>query len=558
VPPEAARPPRGYFLLAGALAVLFLALLAALFAGRFFELYLVWRADDNYSHGFLVPLVSAYLAWEIYQRQGLTGKGSLPGGLFLIALGVLAHLASVVVWWPLLDFLALTSILFGTAVLVGGRAWARGFAFPILFLFFMFPLPTAFIDQVAVWLQGVVTPAAAFVLRMFVPVYRQGNFLYLPGTPLEVGEACSGLRQAIAFPALGLLVAYVTPRGLGFRAALVLSTLPVAVAANLLRILLMAFIVLHFGYGWISEQKMLVFNLSYHSAWGLLTFTLGLGLFLGVRWWLTRVLPPGKAEKPAAAPDGVPSGKSGGGLDLPRIVRHLGGAVALLVAAVALQGALGAHLRAADAVSVPELTKSLSGFPVSLGEWSGQEATPGPATLPYYNAANDKLNRKYLLPGGGADGADLRCDLWMVHFKDGRDRRHHPLVCCKVEGYEEEPRRHSAVDMEDDGPPVQRFCFTARGIGIYVYYWHYTLEPGDSEGLSPLQRLHQEFGLRRPSLTVQVWSWGRTEAELEAADAFVRAVDRELQGYLPPGGARRGSETVPITVIGPQRAPATR
>src|SRR5262249_41090701 len=152
---------------------------------RFYELFLVWKDDPNYSHGFLVPLVSAFFAWRAYRRLGPPRDGDLTPGLVWLIGGCFVHLAAVLIWFPPVDFVAVAAILSGAAVAAGGRDWARGFRFPILFLFFTFPLPAVVTSALALWLQGVVTWLAAGALSFFVPVHQEGYFLHLPGHDLE-------------------------------------------------------------------------------------------------------------------------------------------------------------------------------------------------------------------------------------------------------------------------------------------------------------------------------------------------------------------------------------
>jgi hypothetical protein len=157
------------------------------------------------------------------------------------------------------------------------------------------------------------------------------------------------------------------------------------------------------------------------------------------------------------------------------------------------------------------------------------------------------VNRTYVLTGEDGKEAGVTCQLWMVHYRNGRDREHHPRICYEVLGCVEDPRGNQAVRMDEPGAPAQRFCFTRRdepGYLSYVYYWHYTFEP-DVAGLSWLQRAHAEWAVH-PSLTVEVFTTARTPEQLDKAAEFVRLVDQELRAHLPPG-ARRGNDILPIT-----------
>jgi exosortase len=524
-------------------------LVLALFGQRFLELKATWDEDRNYSHGYLVPFVSAYLAYLVWQRQGSPRRGNFRAGIAWLGVGCLLHLFAVVVWYPPVDFVALTSILYGFAVLAGGRQWARGFRFPILFLFFLFPLPAALTNDMAVWLQGTVTTLATHTLGFFVPVHREGNFIQMAGGSMEVGEACSGLRMLIAFAALTLIVVHLSQRSLLFRALLLCSAPLVAIAANLIRVLLMAVVLRNFGLPYISG--------AFHDAWGLVALALALGLLLGVAWWLARVLPEPDLAAPAAAPEAARPAPPSSGVRPGLLARRLGVAVACLAITLAGQGALLAHLHAGGPLpEPPELTQSLSHVsetlsdPVSPGAWSGVETDP--ARLPsntqeYLQAADDKVCRDYTL-----DDGRLWCRLWVIHFRDGTDRQHHPEICYKVAGAVEDPAGRDTVDVGDPKAKVARFCYTTKDGPSYVYYWHYTLEPEIGPELSLLQRFYLRRTQRLPSVTVEVFTNARSPTDLDRSANFVRQADRELRLCLPPG-ARMGSDILPIRYTGAPR-----
>src|SRR4051812_49290737 len=117
------------------------ALVLALFGASFLRLRDLWDLDQNYSHGYLVAPISLFFAYRIYRKVGPPASGELMLGLTGLVFGILCQLAATVVCWPLLNFLGLLAVLRGLLVAAGGRKWASAFTFPLLFLFFMFPLP---------------------------------------------------------------------------------------------------------------------------------------------------------------------------------------------------------------------------------------------------------------------------------------------------------------------------------------------------------------------------------------------------------------------------------
>lgn len=570
-PGPSSHPPSLAWVPAVALGLLVL----ALYGGRFAELYANWKDDPNYSHGFLVPLVSAFLAYRTYQRQGAPREGNLAAGLFWVAVGGLFHLVAVLIWWPPVDFLALAMTLFGVAVAAGGRAWARGFVFPIFFLFFMFPLPVALVDRTALWLQDNVTGLATHVLNLFIPTHRVGNFIHAAGQGrVEVGEACSGLRQLIAFAALACILTHLVGRSLVYRVLLFLAAPLVAIASNLLRVLLMCLIARYWGDYWISTATFVDpwHTLSVHDAWGLLTMMIGLGLYLGLAWWLGKVLPETEGGTPP--PADVPP-RSASALADRGLARRLMIAAVCLALVLGGQAGLLAHLHNGQLTPPPELEpNTLSSVPVSLGAWteaqhlatlppSSSEAEAAqrravlanagkltelpPSTESYFDRADDKLYRLYVRTGEDRR-EPLFAWLWMIHFKSGEDRNHHPAVCYRVSGKFEDRGQHAEVEVLGEKAKLQRFCFTDGNGRSYVYYWHYTLEPQAGADVSALQKIYLTRVQQLPSITVEVFTNAQSEDDLKQVADFCTQVHQKLRGLLP-ARSRLGSDILNIRLV---------
>lgn len=212
-------------------------LLWALYGDVLVRMVVQWYEEPDYSHGFLVPLLSAYFVWErrrrlagLPLRPNLWGAGVLAAGLLMLILGV----GGAELY---LQRTSLLVVLTGLTLLLLGGAHLRVLAFPILFLAFMVPLPAIVVNAVAFPLQLVAAKTATFCLfNLGVPVLREGNIILLPGTRLEVAEACSGIRSLQALLALGCLYAYFFESVWWKRGLLVLLAVPIAIAANAFRV----------------------------------------------------------------------------------------------------------------------------------------------------------------------------------------------------------------------------------------------------------------------------------------------------------------------------------
>ena len=244
------------------------------------QLARVWSIDANYSHGYLVLPLSLALAWRIVGLHPPPRDGQAVLGGIVLALGLFVHFAGVVLRFLPLEWLALLLILRGLAVCVGGSAWADHLLFPTFFLSFLFPLPVAWTTRIAIWLQDLVASASTEVLGWFFLCFRRGNSIHIVGVQeMFVAQECSGVRQLIAFVALGSLIAHLG--GLGFWRGflLVCLALPVAIAANVLRVVLMGIGLKWFGTSWFFSWM--------HDLPALVTFPLGVALFLGLAWVIT-------------------------------------------------------------------------------------------------------------------------------------------------------------------------------------------------------------------------------------------------------------------------------
>jgi len=245
------------------------------------HLVLQWWRDPNFSHGFLVPLFSAYILWrnrdriaKITPQPSWSGLLILLAGTFLLLIGDLgAEL-----------FLARTSLLLvlaGVIVLYLGWNFFRSVLFPWAFLLMMIPIPAILFNKITFPLQLLASRLAAAVLPIFgVPVLREGNVINLSSMALEVAEACSGIRSLMSLLALAIMYGYLMDTRSWVRWTLAISAVPIAVLANAFRVVGTGLLVQY----WDPEKAEGYF----HESWGWLTFVLSLFmlylLHAAIRW----------------------------------------------------------------------------------------------------------------------------------------------------------------------------------------------------------------------------------------------------------------------------------
>ena len=227
-------------------------LLILLFIGLYLQVIIGlvgdWWVDSNYSHGFLVPLVSAYLVWKKKDKlKSLERKKSYFGFLILL-LGLGIYIVGTAGAEYFSARFSLVIVLFGLVYYLNGKEWAKELLFPIAFLTFMVPIPNVIYYAIAFPMQLLSSKLTQSLLHFIgLPSIRQGNIILLPNYSMEVAEACSGLRSLVSLLALGAFFAYTTfpiEQNTGKsnlkRGILFLSVFPIAIGANIFRILITA------------------------------------------------------------------------------------------------------------------------------------------------------------------------------------------------------------------------------------------------------------------------------------------------------------------------------
>jgi exosortase len=196
-----------------------------------------WANDPRYSHGYVVPLFSAYLLWSRRKQFPADAVRTSYWGLAFAGLGLLMFLAGIYTNFAWLNQMALLPLVAGAVLLVGG--WrVLGWAAPaIAFLAFMVPLPYRVETALSNPLQRLGTKTSVYLLQTlgFTP-YSDGNVVILGEHKIGIVEACNGLSMLLIFFALATAMAMISTKPLLDRLFLLVVAAPIAVLCNLLRI----------------------------------------------------------------------------------------------------------------------------------------------------------------------------------------------------------------------------------------------------------------------------------------------------------------------------------
>ena len=205
-------------------------------------------AESYYTHGFLVPLISLWLIYRKKEKLKKIEKKSNINGLFILIFGLLFHFLGLLLQIKFVSGFSLLFVLLGLSLYLAGKDYTKEILFPILFLAFMAPLPRVLIIHISFKMKLLAAEAGASLINWLnIPVYRTGSIVYLPNTALTIGSPCSGLRSLISLTALGALFAHLSDLSKIKKTILFVSAIPLALAANILRIGMLLWVAYVYG-----------------------------------------------------------------------------------------------------------------------------------------------------------------------------------------------------------------------------------------------------------------------------------------------------------------------
>jgi exosortase D (VPLPA-CTERM-specific) len=421
------------------------------FSGALFELVRRWTMQEEYSHGFLVPLVAAWLLWT--RRNALLASIGRPSwtGAVLILLAMALHVTGELSAIFILSQLAFIVALLGITLGIGGFSLLRVTFVPIIFLIFAIPLPYFIDASLSLQLQLISSQLGVFFVRLFqIPVYLDGNIIDLGTYKLQVVDACSGLRYLFPLLSLSFLAAYVFHAPLWQRAVVLCSSIPITIAMNGFRIGMvgvtvdrwgprMAEGVLHFFEGWII----------FVACAFLLTAEVYLLARISGRGFFESVYAPAAAVRSSAELEPESTG---------RMARA---ACLFLMGAIVLIGFLISN----RSEVIPERNRFVT-FPVTLGEWQGRTSLLDPQ-VEHGLALEDYILSDYSKPDGKA------VNLYVAYYASQRkgESPHSPLVCVPGDGWLITNFERTSYGL-GAGQPLNRATIERNGSKQIVYYWY--------------------------------------------------------------------------------------
>lgn len=256
-----------------AVALVLLAALVGLYYPVLTSLVHDWSTNDNYSHGFFIPLISGYMVYALREELGRIAVRPANWGFLMLLAGLGQLYVARVGSEYFLQRTSLILVLLGMILFLWGRELTKKLLLPIGYLLFMVPLPAIIWNKIAFPMQLFSSAVTERVIQAVgLPVFREGNVLHLAQTTLEVVDACSGLRSLTTMFALAAALAWFSDFATWKKWLLFFAAAPVAIFANIVRLTATA------GLASIYGEKVAQGFL--HDFSGLFTFVFGLSLLI--------------------------------------------------------------------------------------------------------------------------------------------------------------------------------------------------------------------------------------------------------------------------------------
>ena len=410
------------------------------------EAFFRWENQEEYSHGFLIPLVTLYILWE--KKALILSAASKPmwSGIWLMLAALLIFFVGEVSALYLLIQYSFVLMLIGLSLVTLGRGTKYTYA-PILLLLFSIPLPYVIEVLLTAKLQLISSSLGVSFIRFCqIPVFLEGNVIDLGVYQLQVVEACSGLRYLFPLMSLGFIAAYFYQAAFWKRAFIFLATIPITILMNSFRIGVIGVLVDNWG---ISMAEGFL-----HDFEGWIIF-MACAFILFLLIWSLEKLSGNKAGL----------GSVFGIVEVPATQQAIKGAVSSLPlwVATALLILAGVLVNFLDerTENYPD-HKALVNFPMNISAWNGKQEKLD-------NAVVEKLGMTDYLMANYVDEQHSRINFYIAYYQSQRKgvSPHSPRVCIPGGGWEIVEFER----IEAAGHPVNRVVIKKGNQRQLVYYW---------------------------------------------------------------------------------------
>jgi exosortase len=245
--------------------------------------------NELYSHFLLIPVISLFFLWlnrqTIFEDVSYTFKAGVPivlVGIFISGVGKSDYFKlNQNDYLSLMMFAMLTWVIGFFLLFFGSKAFRKAL-FPLLFLVFIIPIPTAILDPLIRILQVGSAHVTYVIFKIIgIPVFREGIVFELPGITIEVAKECSGIRSSLALIITSVIAGYLFLQAGWKRIVLVLSIFPLMIIKNAVRISTLSLLAVYVDESWLTDSFL-------HRSGGMFFFLLALTLLAPVLLFLKK------------------------------------------------------------------------------------------------------------------------------------------------------------------------------------------------------------------------------------------------------------------------------
>lgn len=441
--------PLVYFALAVALAIF-------VFSDGLSYMLTDWEREE-FSHGYMIPLVSLYLLLQKLPSLTHTKVSHQSWGVVVVVFGMLCYLLGELSAIYIIIQYGFIAVLVGIAISLLGIKGASVIGVPLAYLLFMIPLPNFLYFNLSSQLQLISSNVGVFILRLFdISVYLEGNVIDLGSYRLQVVDACSGLRYLFPLMSFGFLVAYIYRTAFWKKTVIFLSTIPITILMNSFRITVIGITVDIWGIG--AAEGFL------HDFQGWVVFMACLFL-LAIEIWIIHRLSGGTGgpldnidvslPTPLMSPDYFTQTKN---VSVPAIT------LALLLCTVPLKFAIVERSE-----TIPNRAE-FSTMPLNFADWSGREGR-------FEQEVIDALKVKdYIVADFVNSTSGTAANLYIAYYESQRKGAsvHSPKTCMPGGGWE--IKQLTQVELNTESYPgkklqINRAVIQKGEANNLVYYW---------------------------------------------------------------------------------------
>ncbi len=231
------------------ITILLTVLLTILYIHTFLWLFNSWLTNPYYSHGILIPIISAFITYKKLDKKNREpNETPLKIGLYVFAFGLILYVIGFIQVFPFLAALSFLFTLSGLILYFYGKSIMRSLLFPISYLIFAIPLPFILLERITFLLQSISIACSSFLIGLFgIPVTIVVTEIQLQNYSFYIGIPCSGINTLISLLALTTIFIYILKCSLNKKIFLFCIAIPIAIFANILRVTLILLIANQYG-----------------------------------------------------------------------------------------------------------------------------------------------------------------------------------------------------------------------------------------------------------------------------------------------------------------------